>query len=99
MINLTVLAGVVIVILLGGTFTYMAWDQIAMSMHWPRPTWGAGVGLVFLGVLANFMNTNRLGWRMHDSNDETGGEEEPEGGAGGGTEVRKDPPSDITPVG
>lgn len=90
-----------VVVLFGlGTFTWIAWDQIAYSLHWPRPQWGAGVGLVYLAVLANFLCGNKITiGRTLVNSDGGDGTEVSQGGDSGRTKVWKDPPSDLTPMG
>ena len=43
-----------------GTGVFLAWDQIAYSMHWLRPTWGAGVGVAYLALLINVLFNNQF---------------------------------------
>lgn len=92
---------VMISVMLGvGTFTWISWDQIAYSMKLPRPTWGAGVGVVFLAVLANFLWNNKITiGRTIAYSDNDPEPEAPKGGSSGGTEIRKNPPSDLAPLG
>lgn len=98
--NLYGLMCMLIAILVLGTFTWITWDQIAYSLKWARPTWGAGVGLVYLAFLANFVISNRIVMGRQIANpDNTNDSEAPQGGNRGRTEVREDPPSDLTPVG
>ena len=58
--NLMRMGVLLVVIVVVGLFTYMAWDQIAFSMGWPRPTPGAGIGGVFLGLLVNVLWHNQF---------------------------------------
>lgn len=100
MVNLVSLAYLVGTLFITGSFLWIAWDQIAYSMHWPRPTYGAGVGVMYIALLLNFLFANKIIMgRQIVNSDKNPNTNTPEGGNRGGTEVRKDPPSDLAPLG
>lgn len=58
--NLIRLGMLAVIIGVVGTGVFMAWDQVALTFHWPRPLIGAGIGVVFLAVLLNVLVHNHF---------------------------------------
>jgi len=60
MFNTVGLLQMIVLILVLGTLSFFAWDQIALALKWPRPSWGAGVSIVYFACLANFLSNNQI---------------------------------------